>query len=174
MKVPVALAIVVGGVGVVISYLYLDPLSSLGLLVPATFLGAATYFAAGGTTASIVPAAASNVWGIVCGTVTLVLLGETTNTFLLAIIIGGMTAVFILGALVDILGFVPGTVIGFATTVLFGLLTAASGTDFSLPTGPFSVMMISFLVGTVYGWVGSLIVDRLVAATSSTPVSVTS
>lgn len=166
--VPVALALVVGILGVVISFVYLDLLSDLGLLVPITFLGAASYYAAGGTTAALLPSAAANIWGVVCGVVTLYLLGETTNTFVLSLIIGGMTAVFILGALVDVLGFVPGTVIGFASTVLFGLLAGLSATDFALPEGPFTVMAISILVGNLYGWVSSLIVPALVAAEEQT------
>lgn len=166
MKLPVALALVVGVIGVVITYLYIDPLASLGLLVPVTFLGAATYFAAGGSTATLPMGIACNVWGVVCGVFTLYLLAQTTNTFVIALIVGGMTAVFILGALVPALGFVPGTVIGFASTVLFGLLTAASATDFSLPTGPFTVMAISLVLGNLYGWVSSLIVPRLLPASS--------
>ena len=45
MKLPVALAIVVGVVGGILTWLYLGPLSALGLFVPATFMGAAAYFA---------------------------------------------------------------------------------------------------------------------------------
>jgi len=171
MKLPVALALVVGVIGVVITYLYVGPLGGLGLLVPATFLGAASYYAAGGDTPALTSSLATNVWGIVCGTITLILLGLVASPFLVAIIVGGMTAVFILGALTPFLGFVPGSVIGFATTVAFGLLTSASGTDFSLPTGPFTVMLISFVIGNLYGWGSSLLVGRLVAPAASTESS---
>lgn len=163
MKLPVALALVVGVIGVVITYLYIGPLGGLGLLVPATFLGAASYYAAGGDTPALKASLATNVWGIVCGTITLILIGLVANPLLVALIVGVMTAVFILGALTPLLGFVPGSVIGFATTVAFGLLTSASGTDFSLPKGPFTVMLISFVIGNLYGWGSSLLVGRLVA-----------
>lgn len=167
MKLPVALALVVGVIGVIVTYLYVGPLAGLGLLVPATFLGAASYYAAGGDTPALTKSLAANIWGIVCGTITLILLGLAGNAFLVALVVGGMTAVFILGALVPLLGFVPGSVIGFATTVMFGLLTNAAGTDFSLPGGPFTVMLISFVIGGLYGWGSSLLVGRLV--TSSAP-----
>jgi hypothetical protein len=72
--------------------------------------------------------------------------------------------VFILGALIPALGFVPGSVLGFATTVMFGLLTSPSATDFSLPTGPFTVMLVSFLVGAAFGHVSSILAGKLVAA----------
>lgn len=42
--------------------------------------------------------------------------------------------------------------IGYAATAGFGLLTKASGADFTLPIGPFTVMAISFLLGGAYGW----------------------
>jgi uncharacterized membrane protein YqaE (UPF0057 family) len=163
MKLPVALALVIGVIGAVITYLYVGPLAGLGLMVPATFIGAASYFAAGGDTAALVKSVPANVWGIVCGTVTLVLVGLATSPIVVGLIVGGLTAVFILGALVPALGFVPGSVFGFATTVMFGLLTGASGTDFSLPTGPFTVMLISFLVGGGFGWVSSVLAGKLVA-----------
>jgi len=170
MKLPAALALVIGVIGAILTYLYVGPLSSLGLLVPATFLGAASYFAAGGDLAALKKSVPANIWGVVVGTATLILLSLVTSPALVGIIVGGMTAVFILGALVPLLEFVPGAVIGFATTVLFGLLTKASGTNFALPSGPFTVMLVSFLVGGAFGYVSSILVGKLVAigSTSST------
>jgi len=60
-----------------------------------------------------------------------------------------------------------GQVIGYATTAGFGLLTSASGTDFSLPTGPFTVMALSFVIGGLYGYVGSILVGRMVGTRST-------
>lgn len=71
------------------------------------------------------------------------------------------------GALIPALGFVPGHVIGYASTAGFGLLSGASGTDFSLPTGPFTVMAVSFVIGGLYGYVGSILVGRLVSSRST-------
>jgi hypothetical protein len=79
-----------------------------------------------------------------------------------------MTAVVVLGAVVPVLGIVAGTVIGFASTAGFGLLTSASALDLALPTGPFTVMALSFAVDTLYGWVGSLLVGRLVGSAATT------
>jgi hypothetical protein len=164
VKLPVALALVIGVIGAVLTYLYVGPLSGLGLFIPATFLGAASYFAAGGDLAALKKSVPTNVWGIVCGTVMLILLTLASNPVLVGVVVGGMTAVFILGALVPALGFVPGSVVGFATTAAFGLLSGGSGTDFSLPTGPFTVMLVSFLIGGAFGYVSSVIVGRIVAA----------
>ncbi|MGD9526080.1 DUF1097 domain-containing protein [Pseudonocardia sp.] len=171
MKLPVALALVIGLLGAILTYLYVGPLAALGLFVPATFLGAASYFAAGGTTAALTPSLASNIWGVLGGTVALFLVGTAGSPLLIGVYVGLMTAVVVLGAVVPLLGFVPGTVIGFATTAGFGLLTSASALDLSLPTGPFTVMALSFAIGALYGWVASLLVGRLVgsAAAESTP-----
>ena len=107
---------------------------------------------------------AANIWGIVWGTIALILIGMVSSPVLVGVIVGGATVLMILGALVPALDFVPGQVFGLAATAAFGLLTKASGIDFSLPTGPFTVMLISFLVGAAYGFVGSLVVGKLVAS----------
>jgi hypothetical protein len=105
----------------------------------------------------------------VWGTVMLVVLTKAGNPALVGIVVGAFTAITILGALIPIFGFVPGSVVGFATTAAFGLLTKASGTDFSLPSGPFTVMLLSFVIGGLFGYVASLLVGKLVSA--RTPAS---
>lgn len=173
MKLPVALALVIGLIGAILTYLYVGPLAGLGLFIPATFIGAGSYFAAGGDTPALRSSLLTNIWGIICATIALILVGLVASPLLVGLIVGVMTAVVILGALVPALGFVPGSVFGFATTAAFGLLTSASGTDFSLPTGPFTVMLISFVIGGLYGWVSSIIVGKIVAAPAAAPQSAT-
>ncbi|WP_300015057.1 DUF1097 domain-containing protein [Pseudonocardia sp.] len=164
MKLPVALALVVGIVGGILTWLYVGPLAGLGLFIPATFLGAASFFAAGGDLDALKKSVPANLWGVAWATVALILIGLTTSPLLIGVIVGGLTGVMILGALLPALGFVPGHVIGYASTAGFGLLSGAAGTDFSLPTGPFTVMAISFVVGGLYGYAGALLVGRLVSA----------
>jgi len=166
MKLPVALAIVAGVVGGILTYLYVGPLSGLGLFIPATFVGAASYFAAGGEVAGLQKSLVANIWGIIWGTIALILIGLVSSPLLVGVIVGGVTLVMILGALLPALEFVPGAVLGLATTAGFGLLTKASGTDFSLPSGPFTVMLISFVIGGLYGYVGSIIVGKMISSTA--------
>lgn len=167
MKLPVALAIVVGVVGGILTWLYLGPLSGLGLFVPATFLGAASYFAAGGDLPALRKSLPATLWGVLWGTVALIVIPLVSGAAMIGLVVGGFTLIMILGALVPALEFVPGHVIGYATTAGFGLLTSASGTDFSLPTGPFTVIALSFVIGGLYGYVGSILVGRLVTARSA-------
>lgn len=167
MKLPVALAIVVGVVGGILTWLYAGPLAALGLFVPATFMGAACYFAAGGDLPALKKSLPANVWGVVMGTITLIVASLVSGAALTGVVVGAGTAILILGALVPLLEFVPGAVIAFAMTVGWGLLTSASGTDFAFATGPFTVMLVSFVIGGLYGWVGSILVGKLMAATTS-------
>ncbi|GLZ51751.1 DUF1097 domain-containing protein [Actinomycetospora sp. NBRC 106378] len=167
MKLPVALAIVVGVVGGILTWLYAGPLAALGLFVPATFMGAACYFAAGGDLPALKKSMPANIWGVVMGTITLIVAGLVSGPALTGVVVGAGTLILILGALVPLLEFVPGAVIAFAMTVGWGLLTSASGTDFAFATGPFTVMLISFVIGGLYGWVGSILVGKLMGATSS-------
>lgn len=167
MKLPVALAIVVGVVGGILTWLYVGPLSGLGLFVPATFLGAASYFAAGGDLPALTKSLPANLWGVLWGTIALIFIGLVSGPVMIAVVVGGFTGIMILGALVPALGFVPGHVIGYAMTAGFGLLTSASGTDFSLPTGPFTVMALSFVIGGLYGYAGSILVGKMVSSRST-------
>jgi hypothetical protein len=169
VKLPVALALVIGVLGGVLTWLYVGPLAALGLFVPATFMGAALYFAAGGDVAALKKSLPATIWGVVMGTITLIVAGTVSGAALTGVVVGVGTAVLILGALVPLLDFVPGAVVAFAMTVGWGLLTSASGTDFAFATGPFTVMLISFVIGALYGWVGSLLVGRLMGLGSSAP-----
>jgi hypothetical protein len=94
-------------------------------------------------------------------------LTKVGNPALVGIVVGAFTAITVLGALIPVFGFVPGSVIGFATTAAFGLLTKASGADFSLPSGPFTVMLLSFAIGGLFGYVASLLVGKLVSTPST-------
>lgn len=106
----------------------------------------------------------ANLWGVAWATLALILVGMTTSPVVIGVIVGGLTGLMILGAFVPALGFVPGHVIGYASTAAFGLLSGAAGTDFSLPTGPFTVMAISFVIGGLYGYAGRILVGKLVSA----------
>ncbi|MCD2196292.1 DUF1097 domain-containing protein [Actinomycetospora endophytica] len=171
VKLPVALAIVIGVVGGVLTWLYVGPLAALGLFVPATFMGAALYFAAGGDLPALKKSVPATVWGVVMGTVTLIVVGTVSGAAMTGVVVGAGTLVLILGALVPLLEFVPGAVVAFAMTVGWGLLSSASGTDFAFKTGPFTVMLISFVIGGLYGWVGSILVGKLIGATTRTPAA---
>lgn len=166
MKLPVALALVVGIVGGILTWLYVGPLSGLGLFVPATFIAAASFFAAGGDVEGLKKSVAANVWGVIWGTIALIGIGLVSGPVMIGVVVGGATVLMILGALLPALSFVPGMVLGLATTAGFGLLSKASGTDFSLPTGPFTVVLISVLIGAAYGYAGSLMVGKMMTSTS--------
>lgn len=167
MKLPVALAIVVGVVGGILTWLYVGPLSGLGLFVPATFLGAASYFAAGGDLPALRKSLPATLWGVLWGTIALIVIAMVSGPVMIGVVVGGLTGIMILGALLPALGFVPGHVIGYAMTAGYGLLTSASGTDLALPTGPFTVMALSFVIGGLYGYAGSVLVGKLIGTRST-------
>ncbi|HEX4250002.1 MAG TPA: DUF1097 domain-containing protein [Pseudonocardia sp.] len=167
MKLPVALAIVVGVIGAILTYLYVGPLGGLGLFVPATFLGAACFFAAGGDVAGLKKSLLASVWGVIWGTIALIGVGLVSGPILVGIVVGAATGLLILGGLIPLFDFIPGAVVAFATTAGFGLLTKGSGLDFSLPSGPFTVMLISFVIGGLYGYVSGILVGKLVGSASA-------
>lgn len=88
MKLPIALALVVGVIEGILTYLYVGPLAALGLFVPATFFGAANYFAAGGDPVALTKSVPANLWGVLWATIALILLGLVTNPAMIGVIVG--------------------------------------------------------------------------------------
>ena len=164
MKLPVALALVIGLIGAILTYLYVGPLAGHGPVHPRHVHRRRELLRRRRRHPRSELLAPREHLGDRLATIALILVGLVASPLLVGLIVGAMTAVVILGALVPALGFVPGSVFGFATTAAFGLLTSASGTDFSPPTGPFTVMLLSFVVGGLYGWVSSILVGKIVAA----------
>ena len=170
VKFPVALGIVAGVIGGVLVWLYAGPLSALGLFAPATFMGAACYFAAGGDPAALRKSIPANLWGIVVATLTLLVASLVSGPALTGVVVGAGTLVMIAGGVVPFLEFVPGIVVAFAMTVGWGLLTSEAPLGLPLPLAALLVMVISFLIGNVFGWVGGLLAGRMVAGRATARV----
>lgn len=171
MKFPIALGIVAGVIGGILVWLYVGPLEAVGLFAPATFMGAACYFAAGADTPALTKGIAANVWGVIVGTLTLLVASLASGPALTGVVVGVGTAVMIFGGVVRFLEFIPGIVIAFAMTVGWGLLTTTAPMGLPLPLAALIVMVISFVVGEVFGWVAGLLAGRMVAGRSRTSVA---
>lgn len=167
MKFPVALGIVAGVIGGILVWLYVGPLAAVSLFAPATFLGAASYFAAGGDVLALKKSTAANVWGVIVGVLTLLVASMVSGPALTGVVVGVGTAIMIASGVVPLLEFVPGIVIGFATTVGWGLLTTEAPMGLALPVAALVVMLISFVVGNLFGWVGGILAGKMVSTSSS-------
>ena len=109
MKLPVALALVIGLIGAILTYLYVGPLAGLGLFIPATFIGAGSYFAAGGDTPALRSSLLTNIWGIICATIALILVGLVASPLLVGLIVGVIISIIqtVTSIQDNILAFIP-------------------------------------------------------------------
>ncbi|CDX50834.1 conserved membrane hypothetical protein [Mesorhizobium plurifarium] len=164
MKLVTALAVVIGILGVVATYLFAGPASTFGPQIWVAFIAWASFFGAGGTNEALVKSLAANLWGAVWATIALVLAGKFGGggAPIVAAIVGGTCCLMILGAHFPLLGVIPAQVYGYAATAGFGLLTGASGLDFSLGKGPFTTVAVSLIVGAGFGYLTGVLAGKLV------------
>ena len=127
MNLVTALAIVIGVLGAVATFLFLSPLAGLGLQIWACFIAWASFFHCGGGEAGLKASVPANVWGSLCATIALILVGKIGGGVpVVAVIVGVTVAVMILGAHVPVFAAIPAAVYGYASTAAFGLLVAGA------------------------------------------------
>lgn len=164
MNLVTALAIVIGLLGGVATFLFVGPAGALGLQIWAAFLGWASFFGAGGNNDALRKSIAANLWGVLWATIALVLIGSfgSAGVFVVAAIVAFTVGVMILGAHIPLLSVVPAQVYGYAPTAAFGLLKGVPGSDLGLGSGPFTTIALSMVIGALFGYASGKIAGVLV------------
>lgn len=164
MNLVTALAIVIGVLGAVATYLFLGPIGGLGLQIWAAFIAWAAFFHSGGGEAALKTNIPAHLWGALWATVALyaiITLGVTPVNA--AICVGVTVAIFILGAHIPVFGGIPAAVYGYASTAGFTLL--AGKTDFLLSGGlgnnPFLTISASMIIGALFGYVSGKVAGAI-------------
>ena len=166
MNLVTALAIVIGALGAVATYLVLGPVAGLQLQIWIVFIAWASYFHCGGNEAAAKSSFVANVWGAVCATVALILIGKLGGQGLvvISIIVGVTVAIMILGAHVPLLSAIPAAVYGYASTAGYALLKTqpqpADPMNFA-PGGVLTTVVLSCLVGVIFGWLSGKIAGTI-------------
>lgn len=166
MHLVTALAIVIGAMGGLATYVYLGPLAPYGLAIWATFIAWASFFHCGGNEAALRNSIFANLWGALCATVGLVLVTQISLGALpvtAGVWVGVSVAVMILGAHVPLFGAIPAAVYGYASTAAFALLADKLGTLLGggLGTNPFLTIGASMIIGNLLGYVSGKIAGSL-------------
>jgi hypothetical protein len=171
MNLVTALAIVIGVLGAVATYLFLGPAGGLGLAIWAAFVAWAAFFHSGGGEAALKTNIPAHLWGSICATVAFVLitnisLGDLPTTA--AVWVGVTVAVMIAAAHVPLLSGIPAAVYGYACTAAFVIHKGADLTDglANLYTGgiganAFLTISISMIVGALFGYVSGKIAGAI-------------
>jgi Protein of unknown function (DUF1097) len=158
MGIITALALVIGLMGGIATAVAVNG-AWLYFVIWITFVGWASFYAAGGGQDGLMKSAAANVWGALVSIVSLFVFGKMAanmNVPLAAgIAVGVAIVVLILGANVPALGFIPGQVFGYAPTAGLFLTSAAAYGDGDVGTHVklFLASVVSLLIGNALGFI---------------------
>ncbi len=164
-----ALAISIGLLGGIATYLFLSDPLMLGLQIWAAFIGWASFYHCGGKGEGFVSSVLANLWGVVWATLTLLVFANIpladalTAPVWAGICVAIGVGVMILGSNIPIFSAIPATVYGYAATAGFALLSANGVANLSMPTleNPAVVIAISRVVGAVFGIISEMLAGAL-------------
>jgi len=167
MSTNTALAISVGVLGAIATWLFLGPLGG-ALAIWAAFIAWGCYFHCGGKEHGLQSAILCNAVGAVIAGITLIVATKTGLADRLglpvwaAICVGiGVTAMVLL-ANIPLFAAIPAQVYGFASVVAYTLMKDAAGslTAASLEN-PVVIVILSMIVGAVFGYVSEKVAGML-------------
>jgi len=156
MDLVTALAVSIGLLGGVATYLYLSDFWVLGLQIWAAFIAWASFYHCGGKFQGFISSILANLWGVVWGALTLIAFSNLDLGLEAPIWAGICVAVgvglMVLGAKIPIFSAIPASVYGYAATVALALLTN-SVPSLMEPTlaNPAAIVAISMFGGAVFG-----------------------
>ena len=160
MNLVTALAIVIGALAVVATYICLG--LGTGLQIWALFIAWGSFFHTGGDNDALVKSLTAHVWGIIVATVALFVVGTVGGGALMAsVIVGVSVVVLILGAHVPALGAIPAGVYGYASTAAFMLLTGVALTEMNALLSAAGIIAVSMILGGIFGIVSAKIAGAL-------------
>lgn len=160
-----ALAVSIGALGAVATYVFLGFLPGLHLW--AAFIAWASFYGCGGKQAGLTSSIVGNIFGAFCALIALLLvtkiLPSSLGNFGPALAVGVTVVVLVLAAKVPALSAIPASVYGYASTAavfLMGKATPESLTEASL-ANPFVAIVISMIIGNIFGFVSEMVAGQL-------------
>lgn len=153
-----ALAISIGVLGGIATWLFVGPLAALGLQIWAAFVAWAAYYHSGGKEVALKTNIPAHILGAIVGWTALLgttsLAGGLGVPIAAGICVGIGAAVMVFAANVAAFGSIPSTVYGFACVAGYALLAGKLGTltSTSLVDNPLLNIVVSMVVGALFGW----------------------
>ncbi len=152
MNIITALAIVIGALAAVATYLCLG--TSLGLHVWALFIGWGSFYHSGGKEAGLKNSAINHIWGALVAAIALIAVAKIGGgTIGASIIVGISVVILVLGAHLPLLSTIPAAVYGYASTAALCLL---AGVPLGEPGAVFKgagMVVVSMIIGNLFGYV---------------------
>jgi len=151
MDIITALAVSIGLLGAVATYLFLT-IGTLQIWIG--FIGWASFYHCGGGSAGLAKSVAANLWGVVMAFIALLLITQVNpglpGVLWPSLVVGVTAAILVLGAKIEALNVIPATVYGYASTAGYGLLSGATLTTFNL-ANPLICVSLSLVIGGLFG-----------------------
>jgi len=166
MDLVTALAISIGALGGLATFVFLSPIG-LGLSIWAAFIAWASFYHCGGGIDGLRTSVLGNLWGALWGALTLVAVTQTgaADTLGLPLWAGICVAVgvalMILGSKLPNLSSIPAAVYGYAAVIALSLLTNSAA---AVATPAWENPAINVALSMVIGGVLGLVSERLAAA----------
>lgn len=165
MNLVTALAIVIGLLGGLLTWLILGPvLGGLGLSLWAAFIAWGSFFNQGGGESGLQKSLLAGIWGAIMATVALALIPALGSLGGLAapVAVGATVAIMVLGAHVPALSAIPAAVYGYAATAAYALMkTGADPLGMDLTASPLLNVVASMILGAVFGYVSEKLAGSL-------------
>ena len=169
MNILTALAVVIGGMGGILTWLLLGPAAGIGLSLWACFIGWGSFYHNGGGDAGLQKAFVGAVWGAVLATVALVAMPQVgMGPVGAGICVAATVAILILGSQIAALSSIPSAVYGYASTAAYALMKAGAtplGTD--IVSSPLLNIVASMAIGVLCGYVSEKVAVSLSAKTAT-------
>jgi len=169
-----ALAISIGLLGGIATYLFLGPLGGMGLQIWAAFVAWACFYHNGGKEAGLTTTIVCNIFGVVVAWLAFLLFNAIVGG-MGAPLAGGIAvaiaaAAMCLAANIPNLGSIPSSVYGFASTAGFALLAGGGKLgnlmDGSINNNPLINIIVSMVIGAVFAYASEKVAGMLVGGTA--------
>lgn len=156
-----ALAVSIGVLAVVATWLFFGPLAAMGVQIWQAFIAWASFYNQGGKTDGAVKTVVCMSWGALVGMASVMLIGPlgALGTLAAPVAVGLGAAVIVLAAHMSVLSTIPAAVYGFASVAGLILL----GKDMT-PTAAIVPTIVSIVLGTVFGWLSEFVGGKLAKA----------
>lgn len=157
MPVLIALAVSVGALAVVATWLCFGPLAALGVQVWQLFVAWGCFYHSGGKCDGAKKTVICMIFGAVVGALTVLLAGKlgALGTLAAPIAVGIGAVVVVTGAHLNALSTIPATVYGFASIAGLILLKSVPALEAVFPT------VLSIVIGAIFGWVSEWLAGKL-------------
>lgn len=151
MDIITALAVSIGLLGAVATYLFLT-IGTFQIWI--AFIGWASFYHCGGGVEGLRKSVVANLWGVVMASIALVLITQVDpglpGALWASIVVGVTVFILVLGAKFEPFGVIPAGVYGYASTAGYALLSGKSITTLDL-ANPLICVSISLVVGALFG-----------------------